>query len=101
MKRLLLIVVLALAPTAALAVSCPNIPDDTSTHNIDNETALTLCEAQALHDSTANKAQQLQYQSDLQDATKNLELELKMQQTMNNAATPPVVLPSMPSFPTY
>src|SRR6185437_7315985 len=97
MKRLLLIAVLALAPTAAFAASCPDIPDDSSTHNIDNETALTLCRAQALHDATAAKAQQLQVQSDLAAAAKNFELELKMQQTMDAAATPPVVLPIFPA----
>ena len=97
MKRLLLIAVLALAPTAAFAASCPDSPDDNSTHNIENETALTLCRAQALHDATAAKAQQLQFQSDLAAAAKNFALELKMQQPMDAAATPPVVLPIFPA----
>ena len=100
MERLLLIAVLAFAPTAALAASCPNLPDDTSTHNIDNDTALTLCEAQALHDDTAQKSRQLQYQSDLAAATKTLELEFRMQQAFDNAATPPVVFPNR-AIPTY
>jgi hypothetical protein len=78
-KLLFAAVLLVAAPTAALAY-CPAIPDDTSTHNIQNQTALTLCRQAEVNALAARKSQELQLQSDLFAQKQNFELELRMQQ---------------------
>ncbi len=95
MRLLLLSAVLAFAAGPALAY-CPSIPDDASTGYVANQTQLTLCRANELSDRTALKAQELQFQADLQAQSKMLELQFKMQQTFAAASQPPVfVLPKL------
>jgi hypothetical protein len=94
MRKLLLAAVLILAATPALAV-CPVIPDDESTHNIQNQTRLTLCRQAEVNALAARKSQELQLQADLFAQMQNFELELRMQQMF--AATQQT-FPS-PTFP--
>lgn len=94
MRPFLLALVLIGAPLPALAY-CASLPDDATTGNIANQTELTLCRANELSDRTALKAQELQFQADLQAQTRMLELQFKMQQTFA-ASQPPVVV--MPKF---
>lgn len=93
MRSLLLaaVLILAASPAFAYCVVAPTTED--RAENLANETQLTLCRAAELHDQTALKSQQLQFQADLQAAQKNLELELKMQQTFAAAGTPVVLQP--------
>jgi len=87
-RPLLIAAVLTLAASPALAY-CP-IPPTTEdrAQNLANQRELMLCQASELHAQTAAKSQQLQFQADLQALQKNLEQELKMQQTFAAAATP-------------
>ena len=95
MRPVLLSAVLALAATPVLAY-CPSIPDDAGTGYVANQTQLTLCRANELSDRTALKAQELQFQADLQAQFKMLELQFKMQQTFAAASQPPVfVMPKL------
>ena len=90
MRPLLLAAVLTLAASPAFAYCAVPPPTEDRAQNLANETALTLCQAAELHDTTVFKSQQLQFQADLQAQQKNFELELKMQQTFAAAATPVV-----------
>jgi len=56
--------------------------------------ALTLCQAQELHDATARTSQLLQFQADLQAQQQNFDLQLKLQRTYAAASTPP----ALPTF---
>ena len=94
MRLLLLAALLIAAPLPALAY-CPSIPDDASTGNVANQTQLTLCRANELHDSTALKAQELQFRADLQAQTQMLDLQLKLQQTYAAAQPPVFVMPKL------
>ena len=94
MRTLLLSAVLALAVTPALAY-CPSIPDDATTGYVGNQTQLTLCRANELSDRTALKAQELQFQADLQAQMKTLELQFKMQQTFAASQPPVFVMPKL------
>lgn len=91
MRSILLIAVLFLMPGTAFAACVPLPTTEDRAQNLANERALVLCQARALHDATARQSQQLQLQADLQAQRQNFELELRMQQTFNAAATPPVV----------
>jgi hypothetical protein len=93
MRPFILATLLIAAPLPALAF-CPSFPDDASTGYVGNQTQLTLCRANELHDSTARKAQELQFQADLQAQTRMLELQFKLQQAY--AAQPPAfVMPRL------
>ena len=94
MRPLLFTAVLCLAATPALAY-CPSIPDDATTGYVGNQTQLTLCRANELHDRTALKAQELHFQADLQAQTKMLELQFKLQQTYAAAQPPVFVMPKL------
>jgi hypothetical protein len=94
MRVFLLAVLLTAAPLPALAY-CPSIPDDASTGNIANQTQLTLCRANELHDRTALKAQELQFQADLQAQMQSLQTQLKLQQTYAAAQPPVFVMPNL------
>jgi hypothetical protein len=95
MRPFLLAALLIAAPLPALAW-CPSIPDDATTGYVGNQTRLTLCRANELHDRTAQKAQELQFQADLQAQSKMLELQFKLQQTYAAASQPPVfVMPRL------
>lgn len=88
MRSFLLAAVLALAASPALAY-CPVPPaTEDRAQNLVNQRELMLCEAAQLHDQTALKAQQLQFQADLQAAQKTIELDQKMQQTFAAAGLP-------------
>ena len=89
MRPLLLAAVLALAASPALAFCKVLPPTENRAENLANETALTLCRAAELHDQTALKALQLDFEADLQAQTRNFEQDLRMQQTFAAAAAPP------------
>lgn len=88
MRPLLLAALIALVPATAFA-RCPAVPDDKDSHYVERQTELTLCRAAEVHQTAAAKAQEMQFQADLQAATKNFELELRMQQNFA-AAKPPL-----------
>lgn len=90
MRTLLLIAALVLAPTTAFAACIPSPPTEDRAQNLANQRALTLCQAQELHDATAAKSQQLQLQADLQALQQNFDVQLKLQQTYAAASTPVV-----------
>ena len=93
MRALLLAALFAAVPAVAFA-ECVNLPDDASTRFVQNQTALTLCRADALHDSTARKARELQEQADLAALMRTLEMQQRMQQTFAAAsAMPPLPRP--------
>lgn len=94
MRPLLLATLLTAAPLPALAW-CPSVPDDASTGYVANQAQLTLCRANELHDRTALKAQELQFQADLQAQSKMLELQFKLQQTYAAAQPPVFVMPKL------
>ena len=95
MRPFLLAALLIAAPLPALAW-CPSIPDDATTGYVGNQTQLTLCRANELHDRTTQKAQELQFQADLQAQSKMLELQFKLQQTYAAASQSPVfVMPRL------
>lgn len=94
MRLLLLAVLLVATPLPALAF-CPSVPDDASTGYVGNQTQLTLCRANELHDSIAREAQELQFQADLQSQTKMLELQFRMQQAFAAAQPPVFVMPKL------
>jgi hypothetical protein len=88
MRTLLLAALFAAVPAVGLA-DCVNLPDDASTRYVQNQTELTVCRAQALHDSATRKAQELQFQTELADLQRNIELNQRMQQTFAAAAAAP------------
>ena len=88
MRVLLLTVALILAPTMAFAACLPVPPTENRAENLANQRALTLCQAQELHDATARKSEQLQVQADLQALQQNFNQQLRMQQTFAAASTP-------------
>jgi hypothetical protein len=92
MRPFLLAALLLAAPLPALAY-CPSVPDDASTGYVGNQAQLTLCRANELHDRTALKAQELQFQADLQAQAEMVELQLKLQQTYAAAQPPVFVMP--------
>ena len=94
MRTALLIAALILAPTTAFAACIPLPTTEDRAQNLANAQALTLCQAQALHDATAAKSQQLQFQADLQAQQQNFDLQLKLQRTYAAASTPP----ALPTF---
>jgi hypothetical protein len=94
MRPFLLAALLTAAPLPALAY-CPSVPDDAATGYVGNQTQLTLCRANELHDRTALNAQELQFQADLQAQAKMLELQLKLQQTYAAAQPPVFVMPKL------
>ena len=91
MRTALLIAALILAPTAASAACIPLPTTEDRAQNLANERALTLCQAQELHDATARRSQELQLQADLQAQQQNFDLQLKLQQTYAAASTPPTL----------
>src|SRR3569623_2574249 len=88
MRTLLLTAVLLLTPTAAFAACIPAPPTENRADNLAIQRALTLCQAQELHDATARKSEQLQVQADLQALQQNFNQQLRMQQTFAAASTP-------------
>jgi len=94
MRTLLLTAVLLLTPTAAFAACIPAAPTENRAENLANQRALTLCQAQELHDATARTSQLLQFQADLQAQQQNFDLQLKLQRTYAAASTPP----TLPTF---
>jgi hypothetical protein len=88
MRPLILAAVLALAASPALAYCPTPPPTEDRAENLANQRELMLCEAAQLHDQTALKAQQLQFQADLQAAQQTIELDQKMRQTFAAAANP-------------
>jgi hypothetical protein len=95
MRPLLLAALFAAVPATAFA-GCVTLPDDASTRYVENQTELTLCRAHALHDSTARKAEELQFQADLAALQKNIELQQRMQQTFAAAAAAPAFTQPVP-----
>ena len=89
MRSFLLAAVLVFAATPAFAYCAVLPPTEDRAENLANETALTLCRASELHDQTALKSQQLDFQADLQAQARNFEQDLRMQQTFAAAAAPP------------
>jgi hypothetical protein len=88
MRTLLLTALLILVPAAALAACVPAPTTESRAENLANQRALTLCQAQELHDATARRSQQLQLQADLQALQQNFQAQLKMQQTFAAASNP-------------
>ena len=88
MRILLLAAALILMPTMAFAACIPAPPTENRAENLANQRALTLCQAQELHDATARKSEQLQVQADLQALQQNFNTQLRMQQTFAAASTP-------------
>lgn len=88
MRLALLTAALILAPTMAFAACIPAPPTENRAENLANQRALTLCQAQELHDTTARKSEQLQVQADLQALQQNFNQQLRMQQTFTAASTP-------------
>lgn len=89
MRSLLLAAVLLLAASPAFAYCAVVPPTEDRAETLANQTALTLCRQAELADGTAAKAQQLQFQADLQAQLKTIELDQKMQQTFAAAQAPP------------
>ena len=72
---------LGLTALASPAVAyCPALPDDKSTHYIENQTALTLCRQAELNALAKAKGRELQFQADLQALQKQIELQQRFQQ---------------------
>ena len=65
---------LALAATPALAV-CPSLPDNATTHNVENRTALALCQQRELALMTDQAARQARIDAEIG----NLQIELQRQ----------------------
>ena len=99
MKTIALALLLTFAATGgAMAASCPLYPADTPGGKIAAQTDEAVCQQQALSATTAQKAQQLQFQGDLNSTVINLEQEQRMQQMFNQqeqmlAPSFPVVTP--------
>jgi hypothetical protein len=91
MRTALLIAALIIAPSTAFAACAPLPTTDDRAQNLANQRALTLCQAQELHDATARSSQQLQVQADLQALQQNFQVQLKLQQTFAAASNPPTV----------
>ena len=91
MRQLLLAALIAASPAAAFA-ACPTYTDDAASHNIQNQTALALCQQAELGETVRRQAQQLKFEADLQARLTMLELERRM--------NTPVVMPeiTLPSF---
>lgn len=89
--RTFLFAALFVAVPAVAFADCVNLPDDASTRYVQNQTELTLCRAHTLHDSTAQKAEALQFQTELADLQRNIELNQRMQQTFAAASTAPAL----------
>jgi hypothetical protein len=83
MRRFVLAIVLSLAATGGALAYCPLYPADTPGGKIAAQTDKAVCEQQELSATTAQKSQQLNVQSNLNDALKNLEQEQRMQQMFN------------------
>jgi len=91
MRTLLLTLAFIAAATPAFATCTPLKPTGDRATDLANEQALTLCLAAELHARTAQQAQQLQFQADLQAQANNLQQDFRMQQTFaaaGNAANP-------------
>lgn len=82
MRQLLIAAVLALAASPAFAV-CVAVPDDGSTHYIQNETALMLCRQAEVSDVMRRQQQQIDLQVALQAQQINFAIQLQMQQLQN------------------
>lgn len=91
MRQLLFALLIAASPAAAFA-ACPVYSDDAASHNIQNQTALALCQQAELADTVRRQAQQLKVQADLQARLTMLELQRRM--------STPVVMPqvTLPGF---
>lgn len=87
MKPLLVSLLLAAASAPALA-ACPSFPDDASTHYIENQEALMLCQQDEIATSAAARARELKLQADLQALQIELEQTLKLQQQLAAATAP-------------
>ncbi len=94
MKQLALALLLGLAASPALAATCVAVPDDGSTHYVQNETQLMLCRQAAVSDTMRLRQQQIDLQSALQAQQLKFDFELKMQQLQNATTT----MPAMPGF---
>jgi len=94
MRPFLFAALLIATPLPALAY-CPSIPDDAATGYVGNQTQLTVCRANELSDRAALKAQELQFQADLQAQMKTLQMQMKLQQTYAAAQPPVFVLPKL------
>jgi len=94
MRTAMLIAALLLVPTNALGACIPLPTTQDRAQNLANARALTLCQAQELHDATARTSQLLQFQADLQAQQQNFDLQLKLQRTYAAASTPP----TLPTF---
>jgi hypothetical protein len=77
----MLAVFFALATAPAFAF-CPSLPDDASTHFVDNQQALMLCQQQELTEIAAAKAREAKFQADLQALQIQFEQELRLQQAL-------------------
>jgi hypothetical protein len=95
MRTLLLAALFAAVPAGAFA-ACVGLPDDASTRYVQNQTALTLCRADALHESTAARARELQLQAELAALQQNIALQQRLQQTFAAAAAAPNVAFTQP-----
>ncbi|HWA18146.1 MAG TPA: hypothetical protein VG757_04060 [Devosia sp.] len=83
MRSLGLATILALAAAPAFAF-CPSLPDDVSTHFVQNQQALMLCQQQELAELAASKAREAKVQADLQALQIEIEQQLRAQQPLLN-----------------
>jgi hypothetical protein len=87
MRTLLLTFAFIAAATPAFATCVAVKPTGDRATDLANEQALTLCLAAELHARTAQQAQQLQFQADLQAQSNNLQQDFRMQQTFSAAGS--------------
>lgn len=98
-KLLFATAILLLAATPALAASaCPTFPEGTAAQNLKDQTAVMLCEQQALAAATAQKQQNLDIQSDLQQQQLDFDEQLKLQQTFSAAQSAAIPSSSLPPY---
>jgi len=77
MRQLLLALALGILAMPALAV-CPSYPDDASTNNVENRTALALCHQRELAVTTDQAADQARINAEIG----NLAIEIQRQRTL-------------------
>lgn len=91
MRPIILATVLALAASPAFAY-CPSFPDSEASHYTEYQRALMLCQQQELAAATAQRARELQYQSDMLSLQIQLQQQLKLQQQLS-VTVPQVTFP--------
>jgi hypothetical protein len=81
MRSIALALALTLGGTSGAYAYCPSLPDDASTHYVENQQALMLCRQQELSDAVRLQQQQAELAAQIQ----NLQIQMRTQQMFNNA----------------